>query len=180
MANRNRRRTGWVGQVITDAISSTATTLIEVIPNAVLLSYSEEPTILRTIYRLLHGGAPDGEGAAFTCNSTFAFFLSPASADAIPNLFGDGLGDERIISSGFLSTAWQEEQQVVPGVLPLLISTTVVRNQRGPWQMAEGDTSAMRKVRSDDSLMLQVTTDLSGTQPDALQVRGYLRCLLAL
>jgi len=180
MATRNRRRTAWVGQAFdSQAISANSDTLIQVFTPSELQAHSEEPTILRTIFRLLHGGLPD-EWAPFTIDTVFAFFLSPASADPITALFGSGLGDERIIASGYLSTAWHREEQELPGVLPLTIEVPVTRNQRGPWQMAEGDISAMRKIRADDSLMLQCSQSLSGTQPESIAVRGAVRVLLAL
>lgn len=180
MASRNRRRTAWVGNAFnSEAISANGSTLIQVLSPSELQAQSEEPTVLRTIYRLLHGGLPDGNDS-FTIDTVFALFLSPASADPITSLFGLGLGDERIIASGFLSTSWHREEQELPGVLPLTIEVDITRNQRGPWQMAEGDISAMRKIRSDDSLMLQCSQQLSGTQPESIAVRGLFRVLLAL
>jgi len=180
MARANRRRTAWVGGILeNEDINEAGTTLIEVIPNSELTRISDEPTVMRTIYELLHGGIPD-DFNPFTVNSWFAFFLADPVGNAIADLDGVGQGDERIISSGFLSTPWQSEEQKFAGVLPLVISVQICRNQRGPWQMSVGDTTAMRKVRSADSLMLQVTSRLSGTAPLAINVRGRVRCLLAL
>jgi len=177
MAKQGRRPTQWLAKAFESAISPDETTRVLILSAAQLTEHTEEPTLVRTFGRITSGGSTTGFSADFTARSWWAIYLGDINGDPLPDLSATGLEDERIICSGFLLTVWQDEFQVYyDGSLVQYASVT--SNQAGPWQMADFESSAMRKVRQGDSLILQFDSTLAGNEPASYGVSGFIRVLI--
>jgi len=177
MASRNRRRTQWLGAAINEEMTE-GDNFIQLLDAGQLTEHAEEPTLIRLFGRLTQGHGFDVADGFGVIRTWGAIYMGDFSGSAIAGFDGNGFGDERILACGFLKSAHQFEGVIRFDSAGLITGNSpALRNQRGPWEMADFESRAMRKVREGDSLILQASSFVDGDISN-IGLEGFVRALI--
>jgi len=182
MARANKRLTAWVGRPLNEeSLGSTngADGDETLITWETLTEHSPEPTLVRTFGRFVVGSTPSSGSTTSVVHVWWALVIAPIDT-LIPLDSNDGQGDERILCSGFLRSVWANEDQATFTSAAAVTWVPRIRNQQGPWEMSDFESSAMRRIREQDTLRLVYTLGIPEGAVSSVKVSGYVRCLLKL
>jgi len=176
MARAGRRSTFWEGGTISNDMVPVGLNSYEMVAAADLEDEQDrEPTLIRTLGRLVIGGTPSGDESTHVANVWWGITLGGMGDPGLPD--PRDLSDDRWIITGFLRWVWYLAYYPVP-TIPLVSQISGTRAYQGPWEMVDYESSAMRKARTGDSLILRTHyVDAGNDTADRLDLNGSVRAL---
>jgi len=176
MARSSRRPTFWTGSTISNDMVPVGLNSYEMAADVDLTDEQDrEPTLVRTIGRLVIGGTPSSDDSTHVANLFWGITLGSMVDANLPD--PRDLSDDRWIITGFMRWVWYLAYYPVP-TIPLVSQIAGTRAYQGPWEMQDFESHAMRKARTGDSLILRTHyVDAGNDTADRLDLNGSVRAL---